>query len=121
MRNLFDQYNQPENRLTHALAVCLDENRDLLRRFLTWIGVQPRVSSADLLITEQGLPGDPPEVEEEAERKGLPDIVIHDGDDWCLLIESKIQARLSDDQLTRHERTLRVALVYPMRRGVYSK
>jgi hypothetical protein len=59
---------------------------------LTWIGVQPRVSAADLLITEQGLPGDPPEVEEEAERKGLPDIVIHDGDTWCLLIESKIQA-----------------------------
>jgi hypothetical protein len=107
VRNLFDQYSQPESRLTHALAVCLDEDRDLLRRFLTWIGVQPRVSAADLLITEQGLPGDPPEVEEEAERKGLPDIVIHDGDTWCLLIESKIQARLSDNQLTRHERTLR--------------
>jgi hypothetical protein len=107
VRNLFDQYSQPENRLTHALAVCLDEDRDLLRRFLAWIGVRPRVSAADLLITEQALPGDPPEVEDEAERKGLPDIVIHDGDVWCLLIESKIQARLTDDQLMRHERTLR--------------
>jgi len=67
--------------------------------------VQPRVPAADLLITEQRLPGDPPETEDGAERKGLPDIVIHDGDAWCVLIESKIQARLSDDQLMRHERT----------------
>lgn len=107
LRNIFDQYNHPENRLSHALAVCLHEDRHLLGRFLERVGVKPSVRAWQLAITEQGLPGEAPETEEEAERKGLPDIVIHDGAAWCLLIESKIQARLTDDQLTRHERTLR--------------
>jgi hypothetical protein len=56
---------------------------------------------------EQSLSGDAPESEEQAERQGLPDIVIHDDAAWCLLIESKVQAVLTYDQLTRHERTLR--------------
>jgi hypothetical protein len=33
--------------------------------------------------------------------------VIHDGARWCLVIESNVAAALTDDQLTRHERTLR--------------
>ena len=37
MRNLFDQYDQPENRLSHALAVCLNEDRRLLTKFLAWM------------------------------------------------------------------------------------
>jgi len=107
MRNVFDQYNQPENRLSHALAVCLHEDRALLRRFLVWVGVKPPTRAQALILAEQSLPGDAPETEEEVERKGLPDIVIHDGATWCLLIESKVQAALTADQLTRHERTLR--------------
>lgn len=107
MRNLFDQYDQPENRLSHALAVCLNEDRAFLHRFVAWLGVEPPVRATKLLVAEQSLPGDPPEAEEQAERKGLPDIVIHDGAAWCLLIESKVQAALTDDQLRRHERTLR--------------
>ena len=107
MRNLFDQYNQPENRLSHALAVCLNEDRALLRKFLTWNCVKAPIPATKLVIDEQSLPGDPVESDEEqAERKGLPDIVIHDGSAWCLLIESKVQATLTQDQLTRHERTL---------------
>jgi hypothetical protein len=43
-----------------------------------------------LVIVEQSLPGDVPQSEEQAERKGLPDIVIHDDAAWCLLIESKV-------------------------------
>ena len=107
MRNLFDQYNQPENRLSHALAVSLHEDRALLGGFLAWIGVKPPGRDGKLLIDEQSLPGDPPEPEEEVERKGLPDIVIHDGAAWCLLIESEVQAPLTEDQLARHEQTLR--------------
>lgn len=106
MRNLFDQYEQPENRLTHALAVCLYEERTLLRDFVSWLGITVPASAGTLLIHEQGLPGDPPEDEQDAEPKGLPDIVIHDDRSWCLLIESKVQARLTEDQLHRHERTL---------------
>ncbi len=107
MRNLFDQYMQPENRLSHALAVCLHEDRSLLRAFLSWMGVRAPANAKALTIVEQILPGDPPETEAEAERQGLPDIVIHDEDRWCVLIESKVQAALTEDQLKRHERTLR--------------
>jgi hypothetical protein len=107
VRNLFDQYTQPENRLTHALAVCLYEDRSLLCEFIEWLGVELGARANNLEITEQNLPGEPPAAEEDADRRGLPDIVIHDGFRWCLLIESKVQARLSEDQLTRHERTLR--------------
>ena len=34
MRNIFDQYAQPENRVTHALMTALDEDRVLLGLFL---------------------------------------------------------------------------------------
>jgi hypothetical protein len=107
MRNLFDQYDQPENRLTHALAVCLNEDRVLLREFLRWIDVKPPVQAKHLLLVEQSLPGDAPERELDAERRGLPDIVVHDDDSWCLLVESKVQASLMEDQLRRQQRTLR--------------
>ena len=108
MRNVFDQYQQPENRLTHALAVCLDEDRSLLGAFLSWLGVRPPTSAAAaLLVNEQSLPGDPPDDEDDTERRGLPDLVVHDGDAWCLLLESKVQARLTEEQLMRHERAVR--------------
>ena len=112
MRNIFDQYKEPENRLSHALAVCLDKDRILLRDFLKYLRVTPPVRPPKLSIVEQSLPLDPPTLtttaaEEEAERNGLPDIVIHDNEAWCLLIESKVKARLTHDQLARHARTLR--------------
>jgi hypothetical protein len=106
MRNIFDQYSQPENRLTHALAVCLDEDRPLLRRFLEWIGAAPPGSVSALCVMEQGLPGDPPDSENSTEHDGLPDIVIHDGDQWCVIVESKVQAALSENQLIRHKKTI---------------
>jgi signal transduction histidine kinase/ligand-binding sensor domain-containing protein len=37
MRNIFDQYHQPENRLTHALLSSLDLDRRLLRDCLRWL------------------------------------------------------------------------------------
>ena len=121
MRNLFDQYDQPENRLSHALAVCLHEDRALLGDLLSWIGVRPPARAARLLVTEQRLPGDPPDTEEQAERRGLPDIVIHDDAAWCLLIESKVQAPLTADQLRRHERTLRRRCFETIERAVLTK
>jgi len=59
VRNLFDQYQQAENRLSHALAVCLNEDRSLLEEFLKWIGVLPPIPAKRLRVAEQGLPGDP--------------------------------------------------------------
>lgn len=107
MRNLFDQYEHPENRLSHALAVCLHEDRDLLKQFFLLIGVDPSKLAERLVIDEQSLPGETPISEDEAERRSLPDIVIHDNEAWSVLIESKVQAGLTADQLDRHLKTLR--------------
>ena len=106
MRNIFDQYDQPENRLTHALVSCLTEDRKLLRRFIKWTINEKHPKLRRLEILEQGLPGEQERyTEDEAERMGLPDAWIHDGDSWSLIIESKVAARLNRDQLRRHHKT----------------
>jgi hypothetical protein len=105
LRNIFDQYSQPENRLTHALACCLSEDRKLLRQFIRWVTGTPANRSSALEIIEQRIPGELDVSEDEAERRGLPDAWIHDNESWCLLIESKVAASLNNDQLRRHHRT----------------
>lgn len=105
MRNIFDQYEQPENRLTHALMSALDADADLLKRFTEWVtGEKP--PGARLTVVEQTIPGEQePSDEDEAERRGLPDGFIYDDDGWAIIIESKIQSPLIQDQLDRHRRT----------------
>jgi hypothetical protein len=105
LRNIYDQYSHPENRLTHALLVSLAEDRRLLNVFVRWVcGRDVRGSRLDVL--EQSLPGEREEIsEDEAERRGLPDGCITDGSNWALLIESKFAARPTADQLRRHVRT----------------
>lgn len=104
MRNLFDQYQQPENRLTHALLCSLDADRELLRSFLAWIG-EGRRKSATLIAQGQSLPGEPEAAEDEADRKGIPDGCISDGEGWAVLIESKLVTRWNEGQLRRHRNT----------------
>lgn len=105
MRNVFDQYSQPENRVTHALACSLANDTDLLSSFLKrFLGIAAP-SAKKLRVLEQRLPGMPPIEEEEATRRGLPDMWIHDDDSWCLLVESKIASDLKHGQLERHHRT----------------
>src|SRR2546429_64102 len=105
MRNLFDQYAHPENRLTHALLSCLSRDPRQVRRFVSWItGETP--PRKKLEVREQSLPGEGMDLDEDdAERKGLPDGCISDGTGWALLIESKFAAQVSPDQLRRHLRT----------------
>lgn len=104
MRNLFDQYSHPENRLTHGLVSALGQDYKLLCSFVRWTTGEalPRGRPS---IVEQRLPGEIELGEDEAERKGLPDAWIYNEDGWCLLIESKITASLTNDQLVRHEKT----------------
>src|SRR5579885_2106767 len=104
MRNLFDQYDQPENRLTHALVSSLASDPVLLRRFIKWATGQ-KAPTSQLSIVEQSLPGDEEPQEEEADRRGLPDGWIFDDNGWCLVVESKIESALYRDQLDRHHRT----------------
>ncbi len=105
MRTLFDQYQSPENRLTHALVCCLDEEPALLRRFVAWATgtLPPRKGIA---IVEQQLPGEESEItEDEAEQRGFPDAWIHDGGTWALLIENKVSSPVRVKQLRRHRIT----------------
>jgi hypothetical protein len=109
MRNVFDQYTQRENRITHALVTALGEDPKLLRDFVRWTTGRT-APTRKLHIVEQRLPGEPELTEEDAERRGLPDAWIYSDNAWCLLIESKIAASLTKDQLRRHRQTA-------MRRG----
>jgi len=106
MRNLFDQYFQPENRLTHALVCTLDADRALLRPFLRWAGAHGVPPVRQLRITEQQVPGDIVSGDEE-EGRGLPDACVFNDAGWALLIEAKVQATVSSDQLRRHVATAR--------------
>lgn len=104
MRNIFDQYDQPENRLTHALATALAEDRRLLARFVEWVADLHLPPSEVVEVVEQGFAGRTGRLEREKETSGLPDACIT-GTGWAVLIESKVQAVLRDEQLNRHYRT----------------
>jgi len=106
MRNVFDQYSQPENRLTHALMTALHEDRVLLALFLREIaGVKPPVAATRLSVLVQQLPETPPVSEEESERRGIPDGWIYSiEEEWCVVVESKVLIRLGADQIERHRR-----------------
>lgn len=105
MRNIFDQYSQPENRLTHALATVLHQEPKLLAKFLRKLVNVDSPNSNLLTVLEQRLPGQY-EPSDENERQGLPDMWIHDREErWALLVECKISAGLTTDQLRRHIRT----------------
>jgi len=109
VRNIFDQYTQPENRLTHALACCLEAEHSLLVSFVKWAtGEDP--PRTELSIVEQSLPGEPEPEESEQERpdavrRSLPDAWIFSEDGWALLIESKVALNIDTDQLQRHLQT----------------
>ncbi|MEN1704621.1 MAG: hypothetical protein AAGJ54_03780 [Planctomycetota bacterium] len=104
MRNIFDQYTQPENRLTHALVCTLEADRTLLRPFLAWTAADGIPKPSQLHITEQQVPGEMT-AGDEGEAKGLPDACVFDDEGWAFLVEAKVQAPVSPDQLRRHVRT----------------
>ena len=105
MRNVFDQYTQPENKVTHALMISVAKDLHLLQRFLKWI--DPSAPGGALSVTEQQVPGNPISGDED-ESRGLPDGCIwSDPAEYALLIESKVQAVPSVDQLRRHLKTAR--------------
>ena len=110
MRNLFDQYDQPENRLTHALFATLDRHRPYLRPFLRHLGVPDIPPVKSLRITEQQVPGmqevDAEELDaRERDTRGLPDACVFTDEGWAVLFECKVQAPVKADQLRRHRKT----------------
>ena len=106
MRNIFDQYSQPENRLTHALISSLNEDKKLLSSFIKKFCNNYFSDVSLLKIDQQTLPGLKSLQNLEGDKKGLPDGVIYN-DEKCLIIECKINLELTEDQLIRHERTVK--------------
>ena len=129
MRNLFDQFQQPENRLTHALMCALHEDPKMLKKFVHWAIGDP-VPAGALSVVEQSLPGqDEGEELTDQQRRGLPDGWIYSDGGWALLIESKIECRLDSDQIQRHVFTARrrgftklhtLALVTDLPKGAFA-
>jgi hypothetical protein len=108
VRNLFDQYSQPENRFTHALLTALNEDRRLLNAFLReLVKVKPPVAASKLLVLEQQFPGEAePSDESDLDRRGIPDCWIFDNEGgWCVFIETKVLAVLRAAQIQSHHRT----------------
>jgi len=99
MRNVFHQYEQRENKLTHALACALAEDVGLLRRFIRWVTGR-NAPAGRIHIVEQQRPGDA--VRSESESEGIPDAWIFTDDGWALVIESKVAAAVNSAQLRRH-------------------
>jgi hypothetical protein len=106
LRNIFDQYSQPENRVTHALMTAINEDRKLLGLFLRdLVKVKAPVDPRSLLVLEQQYPGEEEPSEEDLERRGIPDGWIFDKEGWCVFIETKVIGKLDADQINRHRRT----------------
>ncbi len=101
MRNIFDQYSQPENRLTHALMSTLYHDRSLIIPFLRKIGVKSIPSLKRIRLDEQQAPGIAA-VSDKEDNEGLPDACFFDNDGWAVLIESKVQAKATVRQLKGH-------------------
>ena len=95
VRNVFDQYKQPENRLTHSLATVLHEDTALLKSFLATFGPKPHPPVRELNVIEQSLPGIPELARSETLSQGLPDAVIFSDEGWALIIECKISDALA--------------------------
>ena len=106
MRNIFDQYLHPENRVTHALMTAINEDRKLLGLFLReLIKVKAPLDPLNLSVLEQQYPGEEEPSEDDLERRGIPDGWIFDDEGWCVFIETKVIAKLGADQIIRHRRT----------------
>lgn len=114
MRNIFDQYEQPENRATHALTCALSHEPALLRPFLRWVGLRD-VPKDRLHIVQQQAPGVEVSGEETTdERRSLPDLCVFNDARWAAVFEAKVQSTPVSDQLRRHIRTAeRMGFVKP--------
>jgi hypothetical protein len=92
--------------MTHALMTALTQDRKLLGSFLReLIKVEPPAPIRKLSVLEQQYPGEPEPLEEELERRGVPDGWIYDQEDCCVFIESKVLTKLRPEQIKNHRHT----------------
>jgi len=128
IRNVFNQYQHQENRLTHALVQVLARNprltREFLRRFVDGFAPAP---GEEILISCQRFPDQESErlpedeaLQQENAGRGIPDFWMYrksadNGPGWAVICECKVQARLEAEQLRSHCNTaqgLRLGRLY---------
>jgi hypothetical protein len=102
MRNVFDQYDQAENRLTHAFASALHHDAILRQDFLTRHLQLNKSRAKNIRLSVQSYPDAPALNESEESERGIPDIWFYDDDGWCAVVECKISATLTSSQIKRH-------------------
>lgn len=105
MRNLFDQYEQPENRLTHALFTALERDLGLLASFLVEICGVADVNPNTLRLSVQRFPRGRDYSFDEIESRTVPDAWIFD-EDIAFVFEAKVTAQLTLGQLSAHRRVV---------------
>lgn len=91
--------------MTHALATVLEQDRVMLVAFLKWLGVTGIPKPSLLAISQQQVPGSLLDEAEDLQQKGLPDLAIFDDENWAVLFECKVQAKVAINQLERHRAT----------------
>ena len=111
IRNIFDQYDHAENRLTHALVQVLAHDPQLASDFISFATGTLPPRDATISLSCQVLPGeDNRELadEDDADRRGIPDAWVYDERSrWAVVMECKVTAPLESDQLHRHLSTAR--------------
>jgi hypothetical protein len=103
MRNIFYQFQQQENQLTHALASVLAWNPALCRRFVRDFAAIRINARERLEVIQPHVPGNGTPIERD-EKRSLPDACIYGSGNWCVVIESKLAAPFNKGQLDRHLR-----------------
>lgn len=99
--NVFNQYDHAENRLTHALGITLDRAKDFRTIFLKKLTGKSQLT-ADARVMLQMASG---VAEVDGEKCGIPDLAIIDKEgDYGIIVEAKLGASLSWQQLASHER-----------------
>lgn len=117
-RNVFDQFEGRENRLTHALVVALDKDRVFLASFLRRFAPGTLSSYKQLSIAEQRLPGIASGEKYRPNERGLPDALILAPDGRTVALEAKITAGVRLPQLRAHTATLERRLSHSPRFGL---
>ena len=88
MRNIFDQYSQPENKLTHSLASCLYEDKKLLDSFLKKFCSGFFIKTQNINIEQQTIPGLIQDSVDESQKKGLPDAIFSQSKSTLILTKT---------------------------------
>jgi len=91
LRNIFDQYQVPENRVTNAFLQTLQRDRSLLEGFLKKVIGRPIAKKEDIVFKAFKKPGADGDIKSSEEQtQSIPDGLIQIGENIAVAIESKI-------------------------------